>query len=247
MTSGGIAPIDYGDRLRAGIIVPSGNPVAEPEIRAMLPAGVSALVTRLALRGSSDRELMAMLDGLEDATRLVADAGVATVVFHCTAVSTFAPELGAEIRARMARVSGVPAFATSDALAAAFPALGARRVALLTPYNDAVHAREIAFLANLDLEVVADANLGLETNAEMAQLSPDDLLTWAERQMREHGGEAVDAIFLSCTALRSAGIVAALEARSGRPVVTSNQAMVWHLLRTNGVEAPCPAFGRLLA
>jgi maleate isomerase len=239
--------IDYGDRLRAGIIVPSGNPVAEPEIRAMLPEGVTGLITRLALRGSSDRELMAMLDGLEDAARLVADAGVATVVFHCTAASTFAPELGGEIRARIERASGVPAFATSDALAAAFPALGATRIALLTPYNDAVHTREIAFLDGLGVEVVADANLGLETNAEMARLSPDELLAWAVGRMAAHADAAVDAVFLSCTALRSAGIVAALEAQGGRPVVTSNQAMVWHLLRTNGVTTPRPGFGRLLA
>ncbi|HEX3574284.1 MAG TPA: hypothetical protein VHU42_06765 [Rhodopila sp.] len=48
------AGIEYGDRLRLGIIVPSGNVIAEPQIRAMLPPGVSALFTRLALRGSSE-------------------------------------------------------------------------------------------------------------------------------------------------------------------------------------------------
>lgn len=243
MSAAGIHPIDYGHRLRAGIIVPSGNAVAEPEIRAMLPEGVSALITRLALRGSSDRELMAMLDGLEGAARLLADAGVATIVFHCTAVSTFAPHLGDEIRRRITGASGVPAFATSEALAAAFAALGARRITLLTPYNDKVHAREITFLAGLGVEVVSDANLGLETNGEMARLTPEDLLAWAEGAT----AMASDAIFLSCTALRSAGLIAALERRTGRPVVTSNQAMVWHCLRTQAIAADRPAFGRLFA
>ena len=67
-------PIDYGSRLRAGVLVPSGNSVAEPEIRAMLPPEVSMLVTRLALRGSSKPELMRMLDRLEAASELLADA-----------------------------------------------------------------------------------------------------------------------------------------------------------------------------
>lgn len=243
MNAAVIHPIDYGHRLRAGIIVPSGNAVAEPEIRAMLPEGVSALITRLALRGSSDRELMAMLDGLEGAAGLLADAGVATVVFHCTAVSTFAPHLGDAIRERITRASGVQAFATSDALAAAFTALGATRITLLTPYNDAVHAREIAFLAGLGLDVVADDNLGLETNGEMARLTPEELLAWAEGAT----SAASDAIFLSCTALRSAGLIAELERRTGRPVVTSNQAMIWHLLRTQAIPAERPAFGHLFA
>lgn len=238
-----IRPIDYGDRLRAGIILPSGNAVAEPEIRAMLPEGVSGLITRLALRGSSDRELMAMLDGLEAAARLLADAAVTTLVFHCTAVSTFAPHLGEEIRARMVQATGIDAFATSEALAAAFAALGARRITLLTPYNDAVHAREIAFLAGLGVEVVADANLRLETNSEMARLSPEELLGWADRA----AADTTDAIFLSCTALRSAGLVAALEARKGCPVLTSNQAMVWYLLRRSAAPSAPPGFGRLFA
>ena len=241
MSAADIHPIDYGQRLRAGIIVPSGNAIAEPEIRAMLPEGVSALVTRLALKGSSDRELLAMLDGLEEAARLLADAGVATVVFHCTAVSTFAPHLGADIRSRIMRATGVEAFATSDALAAAFAALGAQRITLLTPYNAAVHAREIAFLAGLGIAVVSDAHLGLETNGEMARLSAEDLLAWADGAR----SAASDAIFLSCTALRSAGLIAALERRTGRPVVTSNQAMIWHLLRSNAIAATHPAFGRL--
>ena len=243
MSPAGLHAIDYGHRLRAGIIVPSGNAVAEPEIRAMLPEGVSALITRLALRGSSDRELMAMLDGLEGAAGLLADAGVATVVFHCTAVSTFAPHLGDEIRSRITRAAGVAAFATSEALAAAFATLGATRITLLTPYNAAVHAREITFLAGLGIAVVADAHLGLETNGEMARLTPEDLLAWADGAT----SAACDAIFLSCTALRSAGLIAALEHRTGRPVVTSNQAMIWHLLRMNGIASAPPAFGRLFA
>src|SRR5579871_3158982 len=66
--------IDYGSRLRAGVLIPSGNSVAEPEIRAMLPREVSMLVTRLALRGSSPTELMRMLDQLEAACGLLSDA-----------------------------------------------------------------------------------------------------------------------------------------------------------------------------
>jgi maleate cis-trans isomerase len=238
-----LRPIDYGSRLRAGVIVPSGNPIAEPEIRAMLPNGVSALVTRLPLRGSSEPELLTMLDGLEAAAGLLADAGVGVIVFHCTAVSTFAPHLAGEIRARIARASGIPAFATSDAVLAACATLGAKRISLLTPYIEAVHRREIDFLTRAGLDVVGDAHLGIATNDAMARLSPLDLLDWASRTAP--AALDADVCFLSCTALRSAPVIAALESRTGRPVITSNQAMVWYLLRTAGVPDAVKGFGRL--
>jgi len=239
-----VAPsIDYGTRLRAGIIVPSGNPVAEPEISAMLPDGVSALFTRLELRGSSEQELLAMLDGLEGASRLLSHAEVGTIVFHCTAVSTFAPELAPQIVQRIARATGIPGLVTADAILHAITALGGQRVALLTPYNRSVHEREIAFLESHGVNVVHDAFMGLETNSEMARLAPAALRDWVLEQIKDD----VDTIFLSCTALRSAGIIQAIEQRTQRSVVTSNQAMAWQLLRANGISDVNPLFGRLFS
>jgi len=97
--------INYATRARLGVLVPSGNTVAEPELRAMLPAGVGLFVTRLPLTGSSETELLAMLETLEAGTRLLADARPDAIAFHCTAVSTFAPHMAGEIRSRMGRAS----------------------------------------------------------------------------------------------------------------------------------------------
>ena len=233
--------IDYGARLRAGILIPSGNSVAEPELRAMQVAGTSLLVTRLALRGSSKPELMRMLDRLEAASELLADAQVGCIVFHCTAVSTFAPDLAHGIRERIEAASGVRAFTTADAILAALAHLKAGKVALLTPYIDDVHRREIEFLEANGVGVAGGAHLDIDTNAEMATLQPDALLDWASR----HVAPEADACLLSCTAIKSAAVIAPLEARCGRPVVTSNQAMMWHLLRSSNIEDPVDGFGRL--
>ena len=111
LTSSPIFPeINYGSRLRAGVLVPSGNSVAEPELRAMLPPEVSLLVTRLSLRGSSQPELMRMLDQLEAASTLLADAEVEVIVFHCTAASTFAPDMAEAIQERI-KALGTPKLA----------------------------------------------------------------------------------------------------------------------------------------
>jgi maleate cis-trans isomerase len=234
--------IDYGDQFRAGIIVPSGNVVAEAEIRAMLPRGVAPLFTRLALRGSSEAELIGMLSGLEGAAGLLADAKVSMIIFHCTAVSTFAPHLAGDIRTRIERASGITAFATSDAILEAVKTLNMSRLSLLTPYIEPVHRREVAFLASHDIDVVDGGCLGIDTNAEMATLTPLALLDWVAR----HTSTKSDGCFLSCTAIRSAGIISRLEQLLARPVITSNQAMVWHLLQLAGISKRVEGFGSLL-
>jgi maleate isomerase len=238
-----MAEIDYGSRLRVGLLMPSGNPIAEPEIRAMLPPDVSPLVTRLALRGSSKPELMGMLDQLESASSLLADAGVDIIAFHCTAVSTFAPELASEIRQRVESASNVKCFTTADAIIEALRRLGAKRVTLLSPYINEVHEREVAFLEVNGFVVEGSACLGINTNYEMAKITPEVIAEWAGDRISARA----DACFISCTAIRSAPIISLLEQRGGIPVLTSNQCMVWHLLRSNNIDGDPGGFGRLFS
>jgi len=235
--------IDYGDTARFGILLPSGNSVAEAELRAIFPPGIGHNVTRLELRGSSEPELLRMVEALEPAARLLADARVDAIGFHCTAVSTFAPQMADGIRGRIEAATGLPAFATADAILAALAKLQARRVLLLTPYIPDVHAREISFLAAHGTETLGGDCLGVNTNAEMARIPPDALLAQARRAIAAHPG--ADAVFISCTAIRSAGLIAPLEAECGLPVITSNQVLVWHALQRLPAPPPVRGFGRL--
>jgi maleate cis-trans isomerase len=91
--------------------------------------------------------------------------------------------------------------------------------------------------------VLQQESLGVDTNAEMARLTPDVLADMARRNRRDDA----DAYFLSCTAIRSAEIIDSLETLLQRPVITSNQAMVWHALRSCGVGDAVAGFGALMA
>jgi maleate cis-trans isomerase len=55
-----------------------------------------------------------------------------------------------------------------------------------------------------------------------------------------------DALLCSCTAWRSVEAAEEIERRTGKPVVTSNQASIWMTLRRLGHTAPIAGFGRLL-
>jgi len=234
--------IAYGDTARLGVLVPSGNSVAEVELRAMLPPSVAMLVTRLALRGSSVPELMAMLTDLDKAAELVGHAEPDAIAFHCTAVSTFAPHLAEEIRGRITAASGRKALATADGILAALRVLEARRVLLVTPYIEPVHAREIDYLQAQGVAVVGGSFLGVNTNLEMARIPPAAI---ADQVRVAAKGVDADLCFISCTAIRSAGLIDGLERELGMPVMTSNQVMAWHALTELGIAERVAGFGCL--
>jgi maleate isomerase len=232
--------INYGVRKKFGMMLPSSNTIAEPQIEAMLPPGVSLHTTRLRL--SSGKQALGMLEKLEEAVQLMADAHVDRLIFHCTAVSMHSPEMPAHITERVKAVASIPLTITSEAVLAALEALGASKIVLMTPYDQATNDREVAFLEHNGITVLHEKGLGLDGGVEMAAIEPEQW--YAETLALEN--DAADAYFISCTTVRSAEVIARLEDALGKPVITSNQAMLWQALRDAGIADRIDGFGRLL-
>ncbi len=225
------------------MIVPSGNILAEGQLRAMLPADVGMHVTRLKLTGSSETDLDAMLHDLPSAARLLADARVDLIAFNCTAVSTRSPQADSEITAIIGEATGTPAVTTAEALMAALSTMAAKSIALITPYIDTVVKAEAAFFRHHGIEVLTAVGAGINSNWDMAQAAPE---RWRDLLLA-HRNPDVDAYVLSCTAIQTSKLIAGLEGELGRPVLTSNQAIAWHAARTAGSKAQVAGYGRLLA
>lgn len=235
------ARIRFGSRARFGMILPSANRVAEPELMELLPAGVSLHSTRVKLAGTSTAELLASAEGVGDAAALLADCAPDLIAFHCTAVSTYAPELEASIKEQIVRASGRPALATSEALIAAFRVLGIRRVVMLSPYPQALNDLEVKFLERNGVEVLSERGLDLPVTVH-ADVTPEE---WFRDLMVLRNTDA-DGYFLGCTNIRAIPAIGAMERALGRPVVTSNQALLWHVLRSLGISDPVDGCGELL-
>ena len=234
--------INYGSRARIGLLLPSGNQAAEPQFNAMLPAGVSLHTTRLKLTGSSEADLLAMTEKVDDAAALAADSQADLVLFHCTAVSTFSVELEQSIKARVAKASGRPSALTSEAIVAALRALGAQRIVMLSPYPEHINAREAAFFRTFGFEIVGLGGLDCKDANAMMAVTPDRWIDFARAARDPHA----DAYLLSCTTVRTAEVAAELERTLERPVITSNTAAVWYCLRQLGIGDRVKGFGRLL-
>lgn len=232
----------YGWLARIGVIAPSINTCIEPQFRALAPPGVEFHVTRLRLRSGDRSELLAMGDAAGAAAELLADLDPDLVLFQCTAATTIGgPAYEADLVARVAAAAGRPATSTGSAVVAALRTLGAERVALITPYEPEINEAEARFLDGHGLRVVEDRALGLEAS-EYTSVPPERWLDVA----RGSAAREADAVFLSCTNVRTLEVIEALERELGRPVVTSNQAGLWQALRLVGVDAPMPGAGRLL-
>ncbi|HXQ52334.1 MAG TPA: hypothetical protein VN802_14665 [Stellaceae bacterium] len=237
----GTAGVRFGSRLRLGMIVPSVNSEAEPQIEAMLPPGVTLHTTRLKMIEDTPEQLLSFTDRIEEGAALLADAGVDRILFHCTAVTTHDPGMADRVRARIVAATGRPVAVTSEAVTAALNALGARRVVMVTPYVDAVNRREVAYLRHFGIEVASDHAAGLTYAKDFRAIEPQ---AWYDKVLARRREDA-DAYFLSCAQIRVVEIIAPLERALGRPVVTSNQAAAWHSLRESGIGDRVGGFGAL--
>jgi maleate cis-trans isomerase len=221
-------------------MLPASNAITEPIASAILPAGVSLHATRLKLRHGPNA--LSMLDRLEEATALLTDTKVDRIIFHCTAITMYSPDIPDQIRRRVAAITPTPVVITSETVLDAFRVLGARKIVLVTPYHQDTNEIEKAFLAHYGVTVLRDRALERDNAVEMYAVEPEQ---WIRETIAMQDPDA-DAYFLSCTTIRAVEAIDAIERALGKPVVTSNQAMLWGALRSAGIDDSVGGCGRLL-
>jgi maleate isomerase len=233
------------DTIRLGIIVPSVNIVVEEWYPQAVPEGVSVHFARMLMPpGNSPERIIEMdrTDGVRS-IRQLATCRPHVIAYGCTASSIvqghgFDAHLREEIRA----IAGVPGTSATHSILSACAALGMHRVTAISPYTAEVDAAEHRFFAEAGIETIAGAHLGISEGFRLAEPAPEAILDFALGAW----GPMSDGVIIACLNFRSHPIIDALEARIGKPVVTSTQATLWHTLRLAGVKAPVPGYGRLL-
>lgn len=227
---------------RYGLIVPSSNRMAEPHASRYTPASAVPHVTRLRMTGAHFMPLEELLPKVAEAAVLLADARCDPVVFHCTA-NSMAEGLAGEgrITRAIAEATGGKATTTAAATMAAFDSLDVDRIVLVSPYTRKNHEHELQFMEEAGIEVVGERNLGLQGSDAYCGMPPDE---WIET-VKAMKNDRAEAYFLSCANIRAIEVIEQLEAQLHRPVLTSNQLVIWQALRLAGIEDALPGLGRL--
>jgi maleate isomerase len=237
---------DYcGWRARIGLIYMASSIVMEPEFYAMAPEGVSIHTTRIRLPSVTVAGLSDMMasDEVERCTADLATAPLHVILFGGTS-ATFVKGLGWDetVRARMAKTAGrIPVTTTSTAVLKALRALGVQRLSLVTPYIEEVNARGRAFLEENGFTVLSADGLGLIEDHAIGAVPLERVYEFT----RTVAHPDAEAVFISCTNLRTVGAIAALEADLGVPVISAIQASFWECLRTAHLKGGQDGFGCL--
>jgi maleate isomerase len=227
---------------RVGLIVPSSNRMAEQEMVPGFPPGVTAHVTRLRMTGANHLAIDQLLPRIEEATRALADARCDVVAFHCTANSMEGGKEGEQqILSTMAHAGAARATTTITAIQRAFDTLGATRIVLITPYSESTTEHEAAFLRQAGYDVLSAKGFALAGSDAYCATAPQ---FWRDRAIEAANSNA-DAYLISCANISVFGVIEELEGRLGRPVVTSNQAVIWDALRLIGWHETRGCPGRL--
>jgi maleate isomerase len=227
-----------------GLVALATDHVCELDLRQVIPQDRLPLyVSRIAFAPAITFETLgAMRDGITGAAALILAGGRLDVLaYGCTSGTMVIGEDEVFARLRAAR-PGIACTTPPTAALAALRALGARRIAVLTPYIEAVNRRVHDYFTGRGLDIAAFGAFDKESDEEVAAIAPASILAAAQAL----DAPDIEAIFLSCTGMRGLAVVEELEARLGKPVITSNQAMAWHALRLAGYDAPLAGFGRLL-
>ena len=228
---------------RIGLIVPASNTAAETQFQRYAPSGVGVHTTRLRMTGQWTRPLRELADDITRAAEALSDVNPGVIVFHCTSNSMAEGQAGeARILELVEKAAGCAALTTGLAVKEALAHLRLRRLVLISPYVQAVNDHERAFLGEAGYEVVHDLGLGLEGGGdEYLRITPRE---WTDLTVA-HRRDAADGYFLSCAATSMIDAIEDVERRLDRPVVNSNQAVLWAALRRLAISAPIAGLGRL--
>lgn len=222
-----------------GIIVPSSNTNLEPDCALLVPCEATAHFTRLggydveAIPGVEEMRGLAMasLDGPLDLLRA---ARVKVIGYACASATlscgwTFDRHLRADMEAK----AGVPAVTVAGAMIEALAVLKASRIGFASPYVGDLNRKAVAFFAEAGIQAVNCADIGAALSSlEQGRLTPRDAF---ELGLAADHPDA-EAIVIGCTDLRAVEVIGALEMELGKPVVTSNQALVFACLARIGIE-----------
>ena len=236
-------------RRRIGLLVPSTNSTAEPDFHMAVPVGVTVHSHRLWL--DSDYANEAAIDHLNsqlrDGARQLAAAAVEVVSMAGTTNSFYKGVDGSAWMEREMRAgSGLPSVASSPSVAKALRHYGANKISIATPYPDWNNQRLREYFTSIGFDILnvdGDPRIADGHAQHMNDQDPLDIADFAVSICRDEA----DAVFCSCSGWRSMEAAVEIERRTGKLVVTTNQATIWRTLNLIGISQAKSGFGRLLA
>ena len=229
---------------RIGLIIPSSNRLTEPQFHRFAPPGVGIHATRLRMTGKWHRPLKNLKEAIAEAAAALSDVRPDIIVFHCTASSMEDGLAGdAAVAEWIEKACSCASMTTGQAITQALKFLGVKKLVLITPYVKKTNEHEISYLSEAGFEVVHAFGLGLSGGDEYVAITPERWIEIVSENLRPEA----EGYVLSCTNTTMIEAIEELERLFKKPVVASNQAVLWSCLRKLNVGREIKGPGKLFA
>ncbi|MCP4981866.1 MAG: Asp/Glu racemase [Gammaproteobacteria bacterium] len=221
-------------RARIGVVVPVTNTNLEPDLQLLRPDGVSihfarsggydvdAIPDEKQMQQYSDADYREVVDQLRICRSDI-------ILYGCTSATLAqGPDFDEEFRGLIEQQTSTPTVTAASSLVEALTDLGIGRFAFTSPYVASLNDFAVSFIEHYGFSCVSrlDTPNPLSNNA-VAEITPEQVL---EMAIEVNSSEA-EAIVLSCTDMRATEAIEAIEQKLGKPVITSNQAMMHAALK----------------
>ena len=186
--------------------------------------------------------LLKMEDDLESVTnKILPNEKINTIAYGCTSGTIAIGEDKVKEKILLAKPGCYVTTPVTSAIKA-FQQMNIKKIALFTPYPDAVNKTILGYFTKKNIEVSSFASLNLNLDSEFANVDPDYILEISSKLETKNA----DALFISCTALPVLNILDKLEKKIQKPVLSSNQTLIWDTIRSIGYKSPIKGYGKLL-
>ena len=228
---------------RIGVITLATDLTLQRELPMMLPPTVEAFTNRVLNANPMTLENLRRMreDIARAAAGLLPGRGINAAIYACT---SGAAAIGAKvIREQIQSLHpNIPVTNPLDALAAACESLGIKKLSILTPYIDEINQALATQCSLLNLDIININGLGFDDDTLVADIPPAIIINYARQTCHPQA----QALFISCTAMRAAETIQAIEQIINKPVLTSNQLLAWHVARLLNKPTSIHGYGRLL-
>lgn len=239
-----------GWRATFGVIAPSTNTVVEPDFHRMTVRGLTSHMGRIWIRDQqmSDNEkfqaLRAQIQAETDsACERVLTCEPDRMVMGMSAETFWGGiEGNRRFTERIESLTGLPVTTGAAATDRALQVLGARRIAVITPYQPIADENVTRFFTESGYEVVRLEGLRCPTAVSIARVSEERL----RDVLRGIDGDDIDAILQVGTNVSMVRLADEACGWLGKPVIAINAATWWAALRDHGIEDQFEGSGPLL-
>jgi len=229
-----------------GMIFPPANTPVPPEARLMYPSGVRFLAIGVGLERMTPEGYDKVFDHIVPAAQQLASQGANAISVMGTSLTFYkGAAFNQQLKESITKATGLPSTTMSTAIVEGLKAVGGRRLAVATAYNEEVSHRLRVFLEESGFEALVVKGMGIERFEDRAPVTQNELIEFSAGVWQS--APAADALLISCGALKTLEILAPLEQRCKVPVVSSLPHALWAGVRLLGLSGKAPGYGTLLS